>query len=612
MRNVNRQCTLCVLFCFAVLWRSCSADGVMIRHGRSRVRHSEKVHIIDGRWSSPHSANSVDFGNSPTRIIFQTEEISPPLITTSDDVNNNDLQRYDEFKIIHIETLPSSTQEKSSNTHSFYQHSNRFSKKKHENNKLLKIKTASGPNRKLIKGVDSLKYESLTNDVLPNKRDKQQQPFKQSLTTSQQPPFDVGSLNNDQANVINFKASAKFSAKGQNHSLVTHHLGHTSYKAMPHKRLHKAGSGNHISVLNKTMPSNETTTVIVDNNGINETTTTPKSIKGPLKDSKLQDVKLVAGYQVIQRKEDILSGTKLSANSSIRGGVQRNVVEKTLEVPQLSPPLYPSEVGVKLKDNNDNILPKSSDSIELLAESSIIRTTQLSATQDNHSTSTGKQEALNHNHAVNLSHHELMSSDNGTDVAKYSSTSDNQRSTNTYKSTDLKQFNKQIEKEEPILSVGTEKKPKDEDMEGEPDLKDAEFDPSGLISEEDGFIFQLDPVSAGIDDAVNDEEDSSGRNNLRLLDIERETVKLNELYQGDDIDFQNWDETSRNNRLNLMKGRDVVTKFLQIVETQHLLGANCTAGTALNLGEGVVDQYAQERFRVEAEIAVNRANMLTR
>lgn len=57
---------------------------------------------------------------------------------------------------------------------------------------------------------------------------------------------------------------------------------------------------------------------------------------------------------------------------------------------------------------------------------------------------------------------------------------------------------------------------------------------------------------------------------------------------------------------------DVVTKFLRLIETQHLLGANCTAGTHLNLGEGVVDRYAQERFRVEADVAVNRANMLTR
>jgi len=57
---------------------------------------------------------------------------------------------------------------------------------------------------------------------------------------------------------------------------------------------------------------------------------------------------------------------------------------------------------------------------------------------------------------------------------------------------------------------------------------------------------------------------------------------------------------------------DVVTRFLTIVESQHLMGDNCTAGTDLNLGEGVVDRYAQERFRVEADVAVNRANMLTR
>lgn len=78
------------------------------------------------------------------------------------------------------------------------------------------------------------------------------------------------------------------------------------------------------------------------------------------------------------------------------------------------------------------------------------------------------------------------------------------------------------------------------------------------------------------------------------------------------IDLDDLDEISRNNRLKMKKGSDVLTKFLQIVESQHLLGANCTAGTALNLGEGVVDQYAQERFQTTAEVAVNRANMLTR
>lgn len=57
---------------------------------------------------------------------------------------------------------------------------------------------------------------------------------------------------------------------------------------------------------------------------------------------------------------------------------------------------------------------------------------------------------------------------------------------------------------------------------------------------------------------------------------------------------------------------DVMTKFLRIVESQHLLGENCTKGTGFNLGEGVVDRYAQERFKLEGEIAVNRANLYTR
>ncbi|XP_030031268.2 probable G-protein coupled receptor CG31760 [Manduca sexta] len=73
-------------------------------------------------------------------------------------------------------------------------------------------------------------------------------------------------------------------------------------------------------------------------------------------------------------------------------------------------------------------------------------------------------------------------------------------------------------------------------------------------------------------------------------------------------------ETERTENITITRPvhEDVVTKFLRLIETQHLLGENCTAGTHLNLGEGVVDRYAQERFRVEADVAVNRANMLTR
>lgn len=120
-------------------------------------------------------------------------------------------------------------------------------------------------------------------------------------------------------------------------------------------------------------------------------------------------------------------------------------------------------------------------------------------------------------------------------------------------------------------------------------------------------------VSINNDDSEIDENIETIEQIDNLEDL---SIQINGPNEFDDISLTNelddLDEISRTNRINLLKGRDVVTRFLQIVESQHLLGANCTAGTALNLGEGVVDQYAQDRFRVEAEIAVNRANMLTR
>ncbi|KAL7034964.1 hypothetical protein ACKWTF_008200 [Chironomus riparius] len=107
-------------------------------------------------------------------------------------------------------------------------------------------------------------------------------------------------------------------------------------------------------------------------------------------------------------------------------------------------------------------------------------------------------------------------------------------------------------------------------------------------------------------------DDTSNENTIDFDSEFEDSTNLNNVFHEEDLDLSDLDETSRNNRKNLMRGRDVVTRFLQIVESQHMLGNNCTAGTALNLGEGVVDRYAQDRFRVEAEVAVNRANMLTR
>lgn len=135
----------------------------------------------------------------------------------------------------------------------------------------------------------------------------------------------------------------------------------------------------------------------------------------------------------------------------------------------------------------------------------------------------------------------------------------------------------------------------DDFNEGEIDYSSGDTRPSGLYSD-------------------NNELANGGDDEIAALPVDlADSFDPNSNDRVDDYaNLEMLDETSRHNRMNLMKGRDVVTQFLQIVETQHLLGANCTAGTDLNLGEGVVDRYAHDRFRVEAEVAVNRANMLTR
>lgn len=98
-----------------------------------------------------------------------------------------------------------------------------------------------------------------------------------------------------------------------------------------------------------------------------------------------------------------------------------------------------------------------------------------------------------------------------------------------------------------------------------------------------------------------------------------ETILEEEILQDVVVDYPSYEESANVSFLDRPARRrsqatqvDIVTRFLRIIENQHTLGDNCTAGTDLNLGEGVVDQYAQERFRLEAEFAVNRANMLTR
>lgn len=106
------------------------------------------------------------------------------------------------------------------------------------------------------------------------------------------------------------------------------------------------------------------------------------------------------------------------------------------------------------------------------------------------------------------------------------------------------------------------------------------------------------------EDRYHKEENSSiGKSN----DYENETSDYR-----DAVDFSSEHDNRGKSERTQSVQVDIVTRFLRIIENQHFLGENCTAGTDLNLGEGVVDQYAQERFRLEANLAVNRANMLTR
>lgn len=142
--------------------------------------------------------------------------------------------------------------------------------------------------------------------------------------------------------------------------------------------------------------------------------------------------------------------------------------------------------------------------------------------------------------------------------------------------------------------------------------------PSVLLFDEKAFSdsdrdYESESLPSGLYSENNEQANTEDDSQIGNFDLNENNDFSNVIRRFDEyVDLEGLDETSRNNRLNLMQGRDLLTTFLRIVETQHLLGSNCTAGTALNLGEGVVDRYAHDRFRVEAEIAVNRANMLTR
>ncbi|XP_030383017.1 uncharacterized protein LOC115630544 [Scaptodrosophila lebanonensis] len=127
-------------------------------------------------------------------------------------------------------------------------------------------------------------------------------------------------------------------------------------------------------------------------------------------------------------------------------------------------------------------------------------------------------------------------------------------------------------------------------------LKEINFESEAELSDSDGI---LDTSEVTMDDGYPPEV---------LIDDNTKPLVIGDV-EGDDLESNQITADVINARDSKM---DLVSTFLQYIETQHLLGSKCVAGTSLNLGEGVVDRYAQDRFRVEAEVAVNRANMLTR
>ncbi|XP_046394812.1 uncharacterized protein LOC124162347 [Ischnura elegans] len=129
-----------------------------------------------------------------------------------------------------------------------------------------------------------------------------------------------------------------------------------------------------------------------------------------------------------------------------------------------------------------------------------------------------------------------------------------------------------------------------------------------------------DARELGVEDMMWDgvlgaEEDLDAEGGRRRPGLLHSAVEGDEAVDEDGVEADGEEEGAGGGVQGWKAGKDdIVSRFLRIVESQqqHALGGNCTAGTELSLGDGVVDRYAQERFRVEAEVAVNRANMLTR
>lgn len=80
----------------------------------------------------------------------------------------------------------------------------------------------------------------------------------------------------------------------------------------------------------------------------------------------------------------------------------------------------------------------------------------------------------------------------------------------------------------------------------------------------------------------------------------------------DDEDSKDGDEDGTYSSVKNNYVRDKVDEFLSIVEEYEKNKDTCEPGVQFNLGDGVITQYGVNRFKAQALLAVNRANLLTR
>ena len=106
--------------------------------------------------------------------------------------------------------------------------------------------------------------------------------------------------------------------------------------------------------------------------------------------------------------------------------------------------------------------------------------------------------------------------------------------------------------------------------------------------------------SSVIDDDIDGSGEADGDKTV-LVSIEGQSDDYNDKVTVEDAPYSS-----------TQTARDVVDKFLSIVDQYEQNKDNCTPGTEFNLGEGVVAQYGVKRFKAQALAAVNRANLLTR